>query len=61
VTTGEWASLIGIGVMFFILGYFLSEGSEAARESCYQLGMFAEKHSGEWVCVDHPEWKRVPK
>ncbi len=53
--------LMAVAVLFFWLGFSVADDSTKARKSCAEIGMFAESHSGEWVCVNRPEFKRVPK
>jgi len=60
----DWiAPLIGasLGLMMCWAFVLMAEGAKGAREHCEAIGMFADKHGSEWVCIDRPEWKRVPK
>lgn len=53
--------VVSVCALFFAFGMLAESGSGKAKEYCASIGMFADNIHGEWVCIDRPEWKRVPK
>lgn len=49
------------GLMLAAAVLMIGEEAKAARDYCASIGQFADNPHGEWVCVDRPEWQRIPK
>ncbi len=49
-----------IGLLLLFPFLYMADEAKEAKEYCASIGMFPSKNAGEWICINRPEWRRVP-